>query len=183
MSDSVLEANGSNPTILTKEVTENGTYTFIARDTAGNTENIQIVIDNIIKGRATVAVSNDVFIKGYAFTEILINPNESWTIQNKNNLIDIINAQVYKIGSLSEKTLNSSNIRLVKVMDMQRRDITSAGPTYPGGEYYLQIAIGGNIFDQKGTYIINLNNVEFSGKTLNGQNRIIVEVQDLKDLT
>ncbi len=182
MSDSALQANGTNPAIFSKVISENGTYTFIARDTAGNTEIIKIVIDNIIKGRATVAISNDVFINGYAFAEILINPNESWTI-NKNNITSIINARVYKTGSLTPKTLNSSNIRLVKVMDMQRRDITSSGPTYAAGEYYLQIAIGGNVFSEKATYIIDLENIKFGGKTLNGQNRVIVEVQDLKDLT
>ena len=175
--------NGSNPFSLSEDVYKNGIYTFIAKDTAGNEQTIEIVIDNIVKGQATVAVSNDVFINGYAFTEILINPSENWEI-NKENIVSVIKASVCKTGSTTPTALNDTkNIRLVKVMDRQRNDITSLGPTYAPGEYYLQIAIGGNIFNQKATYIVDLESVELNLKTLDGQNRIIVEVQDLKDLT
>ena len=182
ISDLELDS-GSNPYSLSKTVNKNGTYTFVSRDTAGNTENIQIVIDNIIKGQATVAISNDVFINGYAFTEILINPNESWTI-NKDNITNIIKASAYKTGTGTKTTLENSNIKLIKIMDIQRTDITSSevDHQYPAGEYYLQIAIGGSVFSEKATYIIDLEEVKFNVK-LNGQNRIIIEVQDLKDLT
>lgn len=178
-------ANGRNPFEVKKVVSQNGTYYFSARDTAGNTRSIKVVVDNIVNGQATVAISNDVFIKGYVFTEILVNPNKEWDISG--DISTHINAKVYKVGETTGKYLSSNTIKLIKVMDMQRREVSKTSDKYSPGEYYIQVAIGGEIFDEKGAYIIDLEEVKLEGKSgeidLDGKNRIIVEVQDLQNLT
>lgn len=181
---SIAETNGkstSETNILEKTVDKNGTYYFSAVDTAGNTKTVKIVIDNIISGQVTVAISNDVFINGFVFTEVLVNPNVEWSLSGNANAI--IKANVYKNNDNSGKEVGASGIKIIKVMDMQRKDVLANNGTYPPGEYYIQVAIGGKtVFNKSGTYIVDLVSANV-GSSLQGKNRIIVEVQELKDLT
>lgn len=183
VTDSELENGGENPFSISKTVSQNGTYIFTARDTAGNTKTITVVVDNIIKGQTTVAISNDVFINGHIFTEILVNPNEEWRIDEE--ISNIVKATAYKAESTTRANVGSNNIKFIKVMDMQRKELK--GSSYLPGSYYIQVAIGGSIFNTAGTYIIDLEEVNLPGESstlnLSGKNRIIVEVQELKDLT
>lgn len=189
ISDAELNG-GSNPYVKEKSnISKNGIYYFTARDTAGNVREFEVVVDNIIKGQATVAISNDVFINGYVFTDILVNPDKNWEINTSDDFSQIVNAKVYKAGSITGSTLNINNIKLIKVLDAQRNEIEKQGALYGGapGTYYIQVAVGGNVFSQIGTYIVDLEKVNLPSESnimvLQGKNRIIVEVQDLKDLT
>ncbi len=181
---------GSNPFIYLDKTTgekpkvnQNGKYYFIARDTAGNTLKIMVVIDNIIKGQATVAISNDVFVNGYVFTDILVNPSKNWTLPIVAN--ENIKVKAYKVGNITgnESYLGSNEVKLVKVMDMRGKDVLE-NQEYLPGEYYVQVAIGGTAFSTAGTYIVDLEYVTTDqGERLQGKNRIIVEVKNLNDLT
>lgn len=183
---------GSNPFIYLEEsgdkpkVSENVTKYYIAADSAGNRKKIKVVVDNIIKGQATVAISNDVFVKGYIFTEILVNPDESWTLPEviSNN----IKIKAYEVGNKTGNYIKNDGIKFIKVMDMQRKDVIKTNGVYIPGEYYIQVAIGGEVFNSPGTYILDLEKVEVnledgSKDALSGKNRIIVEVKDLNNLT
>lgn len=173
-------------------VTQNGTYYFTAKDSAGNSRVIKVVVDNIIKGQATVAVVNDVFVNGYLFTDILVNPNKPWHL-NGNKISARIQADAYK--SNDSKTLSDENIKFINVMDMLGNVVTPDNSgIYPSGSYYIHVALGGSIFSTEGTYIIDLKDVILNGAldgegkivggdTLDGKNRIVVDVQQLKDLT
>lgn len=178
-------SNGDNPYKIEKTVDKNGTYYFTAKDTAGNVREIAVVVDNIIRGQASVAISNDVFINGYVFTEILVNPNKEWNLTG--NTGNIVTAKAYKVGDTEGKELADKNVKIVKVMDMQRENVNMQGNYYLPGMYYVQVAVGGDVFSEKGTYVVDLESMYLPSKSgkveLDGMNRIIVEVQDLKDLT
>lgn len=181
-----VETKGANPISIELNVTKNGTYYFRAEDTVGNERDIVVVVDNIINGQATVAISNDVFINGYIFTDVLVNPNGKWNLTK--SAADKITAKVYKVGSTSGEELGNNNIKTIGVMDMQLNEVSKQGDYYLPGAYYIKLALGGNIFKEKGTYIIDLESVKLPSEnnttiSLPGKNRVIVEVQDLRDLT
>ena len=173
----------SQPFQITKTVSANGTYYFSARDTAGNERIIEVVVNNIVNGQATVAISNDVFVGGYVFTDILINPNKNWNFDDI--ISNSIKTTVTKVGGVSSN-ITEGGIKKISVMDLRRNPVTiSIEESYSPGLYYIKLAIGGSdVFKEKGTYIVDLESVTFNdGTQVQGINRIIVEVQELNDLT
>lgn len=188
---------------ITKTVSINGTYYFSARDNIGNEKTFSVVINNIVNGHATVAVSEDVFVGGYIFTEILINSSESWSLNDPliiqtadpANSMYKIDAQFTKVKldddgiNETEETgkIGDTGIKKIKVMDLRRNDaVLQDDGKYLPGIYYIQVAIGGSdVFKAKGTYIIDLKSVTLDDEeeALEGKNRVLVEVQDLNDLT
>ena len=183
VTDAELNNVTSQPFEITKTVSNNGTYYFSARDTAGNEKIIKVVVNNIVNGQATVAISNDVFVGGYVFTEILINPSKNWNLDEI--ISKSIKTTVTKVGGNSSD-IGETGIKKISVMDLRRKTVSPGNSgKYAPGLYYIKLAIGGSdVFMEKGTHVVDLKSVKFSdGITVNGINRIIVEVQELNDLT
>ena len=186
VTDAELAGVTTQPFEATKTVSSNGTYYFSARDTAGNEKIIKVIVNNIVNGQATVAISNDVFVGGYVFTEILVNPSKNWNLYD--NISSSIQTSVTRVGDSNEDGIDigESGIKKISVMDLRRKPVTIGnGQNYAPGVYYIKLAIGGSdVFKEKGTHVVDLKSVTFKdGTTVNGINRIIVEVQELNDLT
>jgi len=186
VTDAELASVTTQPFEIKIPAPTNGTYYFSARDTAGNERIIEVIVNNIVNGQATVAISNDVFVGGYVFTEILVNPSKNWNLYD--NISSSIQTSVTRVGDSNEDGIDigESGIKKISVMDLRRKPVTiSNGQNYAPGVYYIKLAIGGSdVFKEKGTHVVDLKSVTFKdGTTVNGINRIIVEVQELNDLT
>lgn len=184
---------------IIKDVSVNGIYYFSARDNImGKTKTIAVVVNNIVNGHATVAVSEDVFVGGYVYTEILINSSEAWSLDDPLNPIhEAIDVRFTKVKvdgdetedqiTVEQERIKENGILKMKVMDLRRNNaVLNENKKYVPGIYYIQIGIGGSdVFSEKGTYIIDLKSVTLDGeeKALEGKNRLLVEVQELNDLT
>lgn len=171
--------------ILERDVTSNGTYMFYAKDSLGNFNMFDIDVDNIVSGFGSVTTTFDVFQNGYIFTDILVNVNQEWILDDM--LINCLDGSIYKYkvdNSVSEKSYVSFN--KVQIIDSLGNKVTDI---LESGTYYLRVAIGGaNVFKDIGTYMVEVNDVVVrKGNstliTLSGKNRIEVVVQSLNDLT
>lgn len=170
---------------IEREVSNNGEYTFYARDSLGNSETYTFYVDNIVSGFGSVTTTFDVFQNGYVFTDILVNVNQAWVTDDA--LINCLNGSIYKYKVDSDGLKTNADFNKVQIVDSLGNRVTEQ--ILSSGVYYLRVAIGGsNMFTDVGTYMIEIKDVtvkvgENTLITLSGKNRIEVVVQSLNDLT
>lgn len=170
---------------LEKEVSNNGKYWFYAKDSLGNFETFIVSVDNIVSGFGSVTTTFDVFQNGYVFTDILVNVNQAWVLDDV--LVNCLSGSIYKYKVDGDGVNVPVTFNKVQIMDSLGNKINDK--VLESGSYYLRVAIGGvDVFKDVGTYMIEIKDVtikkgEETLITLSGKNRIEVVVQSLNDLT
>ena len=170
---------------LEREVSSNGVYTFYAKDSLGNTEVFSVNVSNIVSGFGSVTTTFDVFQNGYVFTDILVNVNQAWILDDA--LVNCLEGSIYKYKVDGSGLKTAVGFNKVQIVDSLGNKVTDE--VLNSGSYYLRVAIGGtNVFSDVGTYMIEIKDVTIKNGentlvTLSGKNRIEVVVQSLNDLT
>lgn len=172
--------------ILERKVSSNGNYKFYAKDSLGNYETFIVNVDNIVSGFGSVTTTFDVFQNGYIFTDILVNVNQAWILDD--TLVNCLDGAIYKYKVDGDATIKSPvSFNKVQITDSLGNKVTNK--ILESGAYYLRVAIGGaGIFSDVGTYMVEIKDVSVKKGndtlvTLMGKNRIEVVVQSLNNLT
>ena len=170
---------------LEREVSSNGRYVFYAKDSLGNDATFVANVNNIVSGFGSVTTTFDVFQNGYIFTDILVNVNQAWILDDA--LVNCLEGSIYKYKVDGSGLKTAVNFNKVQISDALGNKVTDK--ILSSGAYYLRVAIGGaNVFDDVGTYMVEVRDVTVKNGdstlvTLSGKNRIEVVVQSLNDLT
>ena len=191
----VAENSSKIPTI-TYTFTQNGICEIEIKDSLGNGDpdagkesvRIPVIVDWIVSGQATAATTSDILENGTVFTDILINTDKEWQMNNAQNQIAV---KIYRVSGntikLEQEKSDNVKISKLEIKDFNENKLTET--PIGRGLYYIKTGIGGpGIFtlaegEEKTQYIVELSWVNAAGTAISGGNRIEVTVNKLNNLT
>jgi len=167
---------------------------------------IPVVVDWIISGEATTAVTSNVLENGTVFTDLLINAATDWNITDAQEQIKINLYRILDDGTIEKETDEKHNkitINKMQIKDYNEQPINET--TIGKGLYYITLGIGGNgVFVRASEevestrYILEIDLVNSNSEIdkdweelrdedpeilIHGKNRIEVTVNKLNHLT
>ena len=153
--------------------TENGTYTFQAVDSLGNTANFTATVDWIVKNRSAVSMDYDVLVGGTIFPKVMIKTNKSFRL-NQSKPVEF----TIKNGSGTDVT-NSASVTVLSIREYYGdTEITDLSTTFPPGTYLLTVAVGKVFTVPSTTYTVSLSKVNI----INATTAEAIEIEGLNSI-